>query len=65
MESVTVVEPTDELMKPQPIPSYQEVPISLARIANALEDSGYRDEVRQSFRVREDVESRAAHLGKE
>jgi hypothetical protein len=58
MESFVVVEPKNPVMHPQQGQSLQYFLSSLAGIARALEDFGYRDEAVRLARVKEDLETK-------
>ena len=56
MEPVAAVEQKNPVMDPQQGHPLQYFLASLAGIARALEDFGYRDEAGRLFRVKEDLE---------
>ena len=58
MEPFAVVQQKNPVMEPQRTQSLQYFPVSLAGIARALEDFGYRDEAGRLFRVKKDLETK-------
>lgn len=65
MESRLVLQQKNPMMDPHQSHSIQYFLASLAGIARALQDFGYRDEAGQLFRVKEELEIKVAPLGKE
>jgi hypothetical protein len=65
MESFLVIEPKNPVMDPQQSQSLQYFLTSLAGIARALEDFGYRDEAFRLSRVREDLETKVTQQKQE
>lgn len=62
MEPFVAIEPKNSVMHPERGQSLQYFLSSLAGIARALEDFGYRDEASRLFRVKEDLETKIAPL---
>jgi hypothetical protein len=62
MEPFAAVETESNVKDPQQGQSLRYFLMSLAGIAQALEDFGYRDEADRLFRVREDLETKIAPL---
>ena len=58
MEPFAVVQQKNPVMEPQRTQSLQYFLASLAGIARALEDFGYRDEAGRLFRVKKDLETK-------
>lgn len=65
MESFLVIEPKNPVMQPQQGRSLQYFLTSLAGIARALEEFGYRDEAIRLARVKEDLEAKVLQQKKE
>ncbi len=60
MEPLAALEAQSNMKDPQPGQSLRYFLKSLAGIAQALEDFGYRDEATRLFRVKQDLESKIA-----
>jgi hypothetical protein len=65
VESFVVIEPKNPVMHPQQNQSLQYFLTSLAGIARALDDFGYRDEAIRLARVKEDLETKVLQQKKE
>ena len=65
MEPRSVLQQKIPVMEPNQSDSIQYFLASLAGIARALQDFGYRDEAGQLFRVKEELEIKVAPLKKE
>ena len=65
MEPVSVVEQKSQVMESNQTHSLQYFLASLAGIARALEDFGYRDEAGQLFRVKQELETKVTSSKKD
>lgn len=65
MEPFVVIEPKNSVMHSQRAQSLQYFLNSLAGIARALEDFGFRDEAIRLARVKEDLETKVLRQDKE
>jgi hypothetical protein len=65
MEPGPVLQQNIPMMEPNQSHSIQYFLASLAGIARALQDFGYRDEAGQLFRVKEELEIKVTSLKKE
>ena len=65
MVPIVIGNQKNKIMESHEVPSLQYFLASLAGIARALEEFGYRDEAGQLFRVKNDLEAKVASPKKE